>query len=89
MPEGGPDKGEAVADQLRQARTAISDAEGARDANLSDEVVVNRCYYACFHAAQAVLLNGAFPQTLTVGYSHCLVLRWSSRGMPLAPGVDF
>ena len=40
-----------IEDQLRQARQALSDAEGAYEADLSDAVVVNRCYYACFHAA--------------------------------------
>lgn len=30
---------EAVEDQLRQARQALADAEGARDAELSDAVV--------------------------------------------------
>lgn len=49
-----------VASQLEQAREAISDARGARDAGLSDAVVVNRCYYACFHAAQAALYDRGF-----------------------------
>jgi uncharacterized protein (UPF0332 family) len=44
-----------VRDQLRQAHRALDDAVGAREADLSDTVVVNRLYYACFHAAQAVL----------------------------------
>lgn len=59
MPEDGPDRAidQSVADQLEQARTALSDARGAREAALSDAVIVNRCYYACFHAAQAVLLQ--------------------------------
>lgn len=48
---------EAVEDQLQQARQAFADAEGARDAELSDAVIINRCYYACFHAAQAVLYD--------------------------------
>jgi uncharacterized protein (UPF0332 family) len=43
--------------QLRQARQALADAEGARDAELSEVVVTNRWYYACFHAAQAVLYD--------------------------------
>lgn len=47
----------AVEDQLRQARQALADAEGARDVELSDAVVINRLYYACFHAAQAVLYD--------------------------------
>lgn len=46
-----------VADQLRQAEQALADATGARDADLSDAVVINRLYYACFHAAQAVLYD--------------------------------
>lgn len=58
MPEGG-----AVADQLRQTRQALSDAEGARDADLSDAAVINRLYYACFHAAQAVLYDRGHEPT--------------------------
>lgn len=44
-----------VREQIRQAERALDDARGAREAGLSDAVVVNRLYYACFHAAQAVL----------------------------------
>jgi len=51
---------ELVEDQLRQAEQAMSDARGARDAELSDSVVVNRLYYACFHAAQATLYDQGF-----------------------------
>lgn len=47
----------AVEDQFQQANRALSDAEGARNANLSDAVVINRLYYACFHAAQGVLYD--------------------------------
>ena len=46
-----------VDEQLTQARQALSDAKGAREAELSDTVVVNRLYYASFHAAQAVLYD--------------------------------
>jgi uncharacterized protein (UPF0332 family) len=54
----------AVEDQLRQARQALSDADGARNAELSDAVVINRLYYAYFHAAQAVLYDrGHEPST--------------------------
>jgi len=54
----------AVEDQLRQARQALSDAEGARNAELSDAVVVNRLYYACFHAAEDALYDrGHNPTT--------------------------
>jgi uncharacterized protein (UPF0332 family) len=49
-----------IEDQLRQARQAISDAIGARDAELSDVVVVNRLYYACFHAAKAALYDRGY-----------------------------
>ncbi|MFC7156353.1 HEPN domain-containing protein [Halomarina halobia] len=54
--EEGPEEA-AVEDQLRQANRALADAEGARNAELSDAVVINRLYYACFHAAQAVLYD--------------------------------
>jgi len=46
------------------ARQALSDAQGAREAGLSDAVVINRCYYACFHTAQAVVYDrGARPES--------------------------
>jgi len=49
-----------VEEQIRQAERAFEDATGAREAGLSDAVVVNRLYYACFHAAQAVLYDRGF-----------------------------
>ena len=53
-----------VAEQLRRANRALEDARGAREAGLSDAVVINRCYYACFHAAQAVLYDrGREPES--------------------------
>ena len=42
------------------ARQALEDAEKARDAGLSDGAVVNRLYYAAFHAVQAVLYDRGF-----------------------------
>jgi hypothetical protein len=45
--------GRLLAHELSQARQALSDADGAADADLSDATVINRCYCACFHAAQA------------------------------------
>lgn len=51
-----PDPAE-VKDQFQQAQQSLTDAEGARNAELSDVVVINRLYYACFHAAQAVLYD--------------------------------
>ncbi|MWG33790.1 HEPN domain-containing protein [Halomarina oriensis] len=62
MPEDGPGSAE-VEDQLRQAREAFSDASGARDAGLSDAVVINRLYYTCFHAAQAALYDRGLDPT--------------------------
>jgi uncharacterized protein (UPF0332 family) len=49
-----------VRGELKQAEQALADATGALDANLSDAVVVNRLYYACFHAAQAVLYDRGY-----------------------------
>ena len=54
MPESPAEK------QLQQARQALEDAIGAREVGLSDTVVINRLYYACFHAAQAVLYDRGF-----------------------------
>lgn len=66
MPEDGEGASNSttVDDQLDQARQTLSDAEGADDAGLSDAVVLNRCYYACFHAAQAILYDrGIHPRS--------------------------
>lgn len=49
-----------VTGQIEQSEEAMKDAVGARGAGLSDRVVVNRCYYACFHAARAVLSDRGF-----------------------------
>ncbi|WP_199174800.1 hypothetical protein [Halegenticoccus soli] len=46
MPDDDKPGEAAVEDQLRQAHQALADAEGARNANLSDAVVINRLYYA-------------------------------------------
>ncbi|WP_317176178.1 HEPN domain-containing protein [Halomontanus rarus] len=48
---------DAVEDQLQQAQQALDDARGARNAELSDAVIINRLYYACFHATQAALYD--------------------------------
>ncbi len=62
MPDGDTPGEAVIEDQLRQARQALADADGARDAQLSDALVINRLYYACFHAAQAVLYHrGTIP----------------------------
>jgi uncharacterized protein (UPF0332 family) len=43
-----------VAEELRHAQKALSDAAVLRDSG-TDAATVNRLYYACFHAASAVL----------------------------------
>lgn len=60
MPDDESPGGTAVEDQLRQSQQALADATGARDAELSDTVVINRLYYACFHAAQAALYDRGY-----------------------------
>lgn len=57
MPDNEGPGPEHVWEQLDMARTALEDATGASEAGLSDAVVVNRLYYACFHASQAVLYD--------------------------------
>lgn len=54
---------EYVAEELEQANEALSDAEILLE-NGSERAVINRLYYACFHAAQAVLYARGFdPKT--------------------------
>lgn len=56
MPESDESSRDAeVEDRLYQAQQALADAEGAWNAELSDTVVISCLYYACLHAAQAVL----------------------------------
>lgn len=60
MPDDlAPDEA-AIEDQFRQARQAFEDAEGAREADLSDAVIVNRLYYTCFHVAQGILYSRGY-----------------------------
>lgn len=66
--------------QLQQARQALEDAIGAREAGLSDAVVINRLYYTCFHAAQAVLYDRDFEPDSMVAFSRCSDRRSSWRG---------
>ena len=49
--------------ELHQARQALSDAKKARDADLSDAAIINRLYYASFHAVQAVLYDRGYEPT--------------------------
>jgi uncharacterized protein (UPF0332 family) len=53
----------AVDRELQQARQALDDATKAREADLSDAAVINRLYYAAFHAVQAVLYDRGFEPT--------------------------
>jgi len=51
-------------EELTKARDALSDAEELVSVDGSDEGVVNRLYYACFHAAQAALYaRGVEPKS--------------------------
>ncbi|WP_254837563.1 HEPN domain-containing protein [Natronomonas marina] len=48
--------------ELRKAREALDDAQKLREADGSTAGVVNRTYFAAFHAAQAVLsVRGTLP----------------------------
>lgn len=50
-------------EELQEARDALSDARVLKGDG-TDKAVVNRLYYACFHAAQAVLYAKGFePRT--------------------------
>lgn len=46
-----------VSEELSKAREALQDAKLLLDRGGSDEGVVNRLYYAAFHAAQAALYS--------------------------------
>lgn len=48
---------EYIEEELQDARNALSDAEKMRRAGVTDEAVINRLYYACFHAVSAVLAS--------------------------------
>jgi uncharacterized protein (UPF0332 family) len=52
-----PDEEASVQRELTQARQALRDARTGQDAGLSDAAVVNRLYYAAFHAAKAALYD--------------------------------
>ena len=46
-----------VENELDMARQALIDANRGHGAGQSNAAVVNRLYYACFHAVQAVLYH--------------------------------
>ncbi|MCH7660103.1 MAG: HEPN domain-containing protein [Euryarchaeota archaeon] len=54
---------EYAEDELEKANDALSDARKLRDVGGTDEAVINRLYYACFHAAQSVLHTRGFDPT--------------------------
>lgn len=60
--------------EFSKARTALADATTLRDGGGSDEAIINRLYYACFHAAQAVLYTEGYNPT-----THDAVVRLFGR----------
>ena len=46
-------------EELREARDALADAAVLKDEG-TDKAVINRLYYVCFHAAQAVPYSKGF-----------------------------
>ncbi|WP_207591426.1 HEPN domain-containing protein [Halomontanus rarus] len=46
---------EYATEELEQARNAVSDATVLVDGDATEDAIVNRLYYACFHAANAAL----------------------------------
>lgn len=56
---------EFAKEELEDARVALSDAENLLKQDVfSNEVIINRQYYACYHAAKAVLHTRGFdPKT--------------------------
>lgn len=51
-------------EEMQEARDALADAEKMLEAGVTEKAVVTRLYYACFHAANAVLYAKGFePQT--------------------------
>lgn len=56
--------GDYVAEELQEARDALADAKKFQQIDVTDKALVNRLYYACFHAAKAVLYaKGLDPST--------------------------
>lgn len=65
MPDDGADVPRtAVEREFSKARQMLADARKASEVGISKATVVNRLYYACFHAAQGALYaNGFGPQS--------------------------
>lgn len=54
----------AIEREFAKAEQMLEDAQKAHDVDISKATVVNRLYYACFHAAQAALYARGFnPQS--------------------------
>jgi uncharacterized protein (UPF0332 family) len=55
---------ETIDRELELSRQMLADAEKAHEVGISKATIVNRLYYACFHAAQAALYSRGFnPQS--------------------------
>lgn len=55
---------EFAAEEFQKATDALEDARTMHASEVTDEAVVSRCYYACFHAANAALYDhGHEPNT--------------------------
>lgn len=63
---------EYATEELEEANAALSDATQLRDVGGRDEAIVNRLYYACYHAAKGVLYAKGFEPTTTKESSHYL-----------------
>lgn len=72
------DSVEQARDELERARDALHDARVLFDGDGTDSGVVNRLYYAVFHAAQAILYaRGENPSShghVRQQFGQCVVL---------------
>lgn len=58
---------EYVDEELQEAKDALTDAKILHGTQGTDKAVVNRLYYACFHAVNAVLHTKGFDPTTHQG----------------------
>lgn len=58
---------EYVNEELQEAKDALTDAKILHGTQGTDKAVVNRLYYACFHAVNAVLHTKGFDPTTHQG----------------------
>lgn len=65
------------ATEFELAYSALAEAEALRQQE-TERGTVNRLYYACFHAARAVLYDRGFDPE-----SHGTVIRWFGRDISL------